>query len=257
MSHQLELSHPLFNGVSFKLHDQDALNASVDKIASMRIVKNIWPVRVYNWPVVNSSTLNLDAVVKLGAQGNQNQGYAPHVMGGVDKLHAEGITGKGMFVAIVDSGVDYHHPALGGGFGPGFKFAHGYDFAGDDYTGFNTPVPDPDPYSNCQPHGTHVSGIIGADPNPWNFTGVAPDATLGMYRVGGCQGGPGSDIIIAAFLKAQEDGADVISASIGGSAGWTEGRSPSYITLALNRGAAFFEPIRNLLNPPKFLASST
>lgn len=124
--------------------------------------------------------------MQLGIQARQGQApdsYAPHVMGGVDKLHAQGFTGKGIFVAIVDTGVDYNHPALGGGFGPGFKIAHGYDFVGDHYNGFNTPAPDNDPYSSCQPHGTHVSGIVGANQNPWNFTGVVPDATLGVYRV--------------------------------------------------------------------------
>ena len=33
---------------------------------------------------------------------------------------------------------------------------------------------------DCNGHGTHVSGIIGADPNPYNFTGVVPNATIGM-----------------------------------------------------------------------------
>jgi hypothetical protein len=34
-------------------------------------------------------------------------------------------------ILISDSGVDYTHPALGGGFGPGHKIAQGYDFVGD------------------------------------------------------------------------------------------------------------------------------
>jgi hypothetical protein len=32
-------------------------------------------------------------------------------------------------------GVDYTHPSLGGGFGPGHKIVGGYDFVGDDYDG--------------------------------------------------------------------------------------------------------------------------
>lgn len=47
-------------------------------------------------------------------------------MGGVDKLHALGIKGKGIKIGIIDTGVDYRHPALGNGFGPGFKIAGGY-----------------------------------------------------------------------------------------------------------------------------------
>ena len=32
----------------------------------------------------------------------------------------------------VDSGIDYNHPNLGGGFGPDFKVIGGYDLVGDD-----------------------------------------------------------------------------------------------------------------------------
>ena len=66
--------------------------------------------------------------------------YAPHSMTGVDKLHAEGILGEGITVAIVDTGVDYLHPALGGCFGEGCKIAGGIDFVGDDFGKTNTPV---------------------------------------------------------------------------------------------------------------------
>ena len=49
-------------------------------------------------------------------------------------------------VALVLSGVDCNHPALGGSFGPGHKFAGGYDFVGDFYNGENQPTPDTDPH---------------------------------------------------------------------------------------------------------------
>lgn len=104
------------------------------------------------------------------------------------------------------------------------QYHQGYDLVGDDYTGFNVPVPDDDPYAACAggEHGTHVAGIVAALPNEYNFTGVAPDATLGSYRVFGCSGSAGDDVLIAAFTKAYEDGADIITASIGGVNGWTE-----------------------------------
>src|SRR5438552_3391964 len=38
------------------------------------------------------------------------------------------LTGAGETVAIIDRGVDYNHPDLGGGFGAGFKIIDGYDF---------------------------------------------------------------------------------------------------------------------------------
>jgi hypothetical protein len=36
-------------------------------------------------------------------------------------------------VGVVDSGVDYHHSALGECFGSGWRVAYGYDFVGDDF----------------------------------------------------------------------------------------------------------------------------
>lgn len=53
------------------------------------------------------------------------------------------------------------------------------------------------PYSDtdCNEHGTHVSGIVGALPNSYGFTGVAPEATLAMYRVFGCTGSAGDDVV--------------------------------------------------------------
>ncbi|MEM6314594.1 MAG: hypothetical protein AAF743_10925, partial [Planctomycetota bacterium] len=41
-------------------------------------------------------------------------------------------TGAGQAVAVIDTGIDYNHPALGGGFGDGFKVVAGYDFLDDD-----------------------------------------------------------------------------------------------------------------------------
>lgn len=117
--------------------------------------------------------------------------------------------------------IDYTHPALGGCFGKGCLVSFGTDLVGDDYSGFNTPVPDNDPM-DCAGHGSHVAGIIAAQQNPYGFTGGAPDVTLGAYRVFGCEGQAGNDVLIAAYNKAYEDGAQVITASIGGPSGWAE-----------------------------------
>lgn len=67
-----------------------------------------------------------------------------HLMTGVDKLHAAGLLGQGIKIGIIDSGIDYTHPALGGKFGPGNKVIGGYDFVGDAYTGSSGPAPVPD-----------------------------------------------------------------------------------------------------------------
>lgn len=51
-------------------------------------------------------------------------------------------------VGIIDTGIDYTHPALGGGFGPKFKVAYGRDFVGDAFRPGGPPAsPDNDPVS--------------------------------------------------------------------------------------------------------------
>jgi hypothetical protein len=71
--------------------------------------------------------------------------------------------------------------------------------------------------------GTHVSGLIAAQPNPYGFTGVAPNVTLGHYKILGTRVvKTGTDLVSASFKKAFEDGADIISASFGTYKGWSD-----------------------------------
>src|ERR1041384_3219305 len=42
------------------------------------------------------------------------------------------VTGKDQYIAVLDTGIDYTQPFLGGGFGDGFKVAGGYDFVDND-----------------------------------------------------------------------------------------------------------------------------
>ena len=104
-----------------------------------------------------------------------------------------GYTGRGIHVAVIDSGIDYDHPDLGGCFGRGCRVTSGYDLVGDDYDEEESdpnwqpvPHPDADP-DDCAGHGTHVAGIIGAN---GGIRGVAPDVTFSSYRVFGCAGRP-------------------------------------------------------------------
>ena len=204
------------------------MDAAAAKIANMAIVKQMWPVRIFHVPndevIWKGTDRNLaqTALQKRQSSGNATDTFSPHVMTQVDKLRAKGITGKGTKIAVIDTGIDYLHPALGGGFGPGHLVSYGTDLVGDAYTGSNTPVPDNDPIDQCEGHGSHVAGIIAAQTNPLGFTGAAPDVTLGAYRVFGCGGSAGNDVLIAAYNQAFEDGSDIITASIGGASGWTE-----------------------------------
>ena len=81
------------------------------------------------------------------------------------------VDGTGMTVAVIDTGVDYNNPALGGGFGPGNKVIAGYDFADDSS----------DPMAVYSQHGTSIAGLIGSsDPSD---LGVAPGVNIVALRV--------------------------------------------------------------------------
>ena len=122
-----------------------------------------------------------------------------------------GTRGRGVVVAIIDTGIDYHHPALGGGFGPGFKVIGGWDFVNNDA----------DPMDDHF-HGTHVAGIVAA--NGDGLVGVAPEASLLSYKALRSDGGGLASDVIAAIERAvdpNEDGdpkdrADVANLSLGG-----------------------------------------
>ncbi len=90
---------------------------------------------------------------------------------GADSVWSKyGLTGSGIKIGILDTGIDYKHPDLGGGIGPSFKILGGYDFINND----SDPMDD-------NGHGTHIAGIAAA--NGDSLKGVAPDAKLYDYKV--------------------------------------------------------------------------
>jgi len=150
-----------------------------------------------------------------------------------------GLTGAGVRVAVMDTGIDYDHPDLGGCFGPGCRVVTGWDLVGDAYNNDRTsatynPVPSPDPFpDDCAGHGTHVAGIIGAN---GAVRGVAPGVTFSAYRVFGCSGSTSSDIMIAAMERILADGADVLNMSIGSSFQWPEYPTAKAARNLVNKG---------------------
>ncbi len=214
----------LWNGLSI-----DIAPAQVSKLTSIPGVKNIYPVLPFVYEPGNPVNLPdiSNAITMTGADYVQN---------------TLGFTGKGVKAGVIDTGIDYLHPDLGGCFGPGCRVVAGYDFVGDAYTGYNTPVPDNDPM-DCAGHGTHVSGIIGAN---GAIKGVAPDVTFYAYRVFGCSGVTQSDIMIAALERALADHVDVVNMSIGASfQGWPEYPTAQASDRLVNKGVVVVASIGN------------
>lgn len=117
---------------------------------------------------------------------------APQVWAGVS-----GLTGAGVTIGVIDTGIDYLHTNFGGPgvytgsnstvitdqpsmdyLGAGKKVAGGYDFVGDAYNGGNSATPDPDPIDCASTpgggHGSHVAGSaagFGVNSNGSSYSG--------------------------------------------------------------------------------------
>ncbi|WP_405676679.1 S8 family serine peptidase [Streptomyces sp. NBC_00868] len=121
---------------------------------------------------------------------------------GATEAWAAGYTGKGVKVAVLDTGIDVNHP----------------DFAGliDGTASF---VPD-EAVTDVNGHGTHVAGTIvgsGAASGGDN-KGVAPGADLFVGKVlGGAEGYGQDSWVMAGMQWAAESGADVVNMSLGDS----------------------------------------
>ncbi|KAJ3107289.1 hypothetical protein HDU97_004428 [Phlyctochytrium planicorne] len=242
IAYRVDIDTKLFKGASFTLPPNDANDQIVQSIGAVRSFK----VGVVARPAVQEHiTQNFNV-------SDYSDEKVRSITGVNEARRSLKLSGKGIKVAIIDTGVDYMHPALGGGFGPGFKVAYGYDFAGDNFSlTSRIPVEDPDPMDNCSAvsHGTHVAGIVGAfaynmpDPfqPPVEFSGVAPNVTLGAYRVFGCSGDYSSeDVITKAIYKAHADGSHIINLSIGNGPHFSDDGSAYAVEQVSNEGVIVF-----------------
>jgi len=215
---ELYAYNTLWNGFSIS-----AKPSEINKINLIAGVKGIFPVDRISMPETTPSDPELFTALN---------------MTGADIVQSElGFTGKGIKVAVMDTGIDVNHPAFDGNgvaeLNSSFFFSsprvkYGYDFVGDAYNAdpaspsYNpTPTPDPIP-DDCAGHGTHVAGIIGANDATNGLKGVAPEVTFGAYRVFGCAGSTTSDIMLLAMERAFKDGMQVLNMSIGSAFQWPQ-----------------------------------
>ena len=157
-----------------------------------------------------------------------------------------GLTGAGVKIAIIDTGIDYTHADFGGPgtvaawnaakatstapagaslFGPAApKVKGGYDFAGDAYNARvpgSVPAPDTNPL-DCNSHGTHTAGTaagFGVLSDGTTFHGTYDAATIASHS---WNVGPGA-----------APSADVYAYRVFGCAGSSE-----IVALAINRAVA-------------------
>jgi serine protease AprX len=102
---------------------------------------------------------------------------------GASSMWRQGVTGRGVGVAVIDTGVSPMQDLAG-------RVVHGPDLSGEDT------------YLDSYGHGTVMAGIIGgdgaADPAA-GHTGIAPDATLVSVKVAGRNGATDVSTMLAAM----------------------------------------------------------
>lgn len=208
----------VFNGLSV-----EADYAGLETIQDLPGVKDAYVSQVYQLIEPVNETKLADSVPSIGGDIVKNTGY----------------TGKGMVVAILDTGLDTSHEAFRNVVNaPKFSKQDIADkLASDSLRVGNVNVnsiyqSDKIPFaydyydndtnvSGGNSHGTHVAGIVGA--NRGQVTGVAPDAQLMIMKIFGDDGSGAYDSdIIAALEDAVVLGADAVNMSLGMTAGFSE-----------------------------------
>lgn len=119
--------------------------------------------------------------------------------------------GKGVKVAIIDTGVAKRHPALS-------NVSGGANMIFDETDRDPAATDDWGPAQTHGEHGTHVAGIVGGrGPAGIGFRGVAPGVELRSYRVFPNDGGEAQNYdIVAAMARAVREGCHIINLSLGG-----------------------------------------
>jgi subtilisin family serine protease len=121
---------------------------------------------------------------------------------GIPTVWASGLTGQGVKVGHLDTGVDGSHPALRNAIG---------GFLQTDDNGF--PTENAVPAFDTDRHGTHTAGTIAGRPVAGRRIGVAPGATLFSATV--IEGGNVVARILAGLDWVARNGVKVLSMSLG------------------------------------------
>ncbi|WP_338471042.1 S8 family serine peptidase [Niallia sp. XMNu-256] len=155
-------------------------------------------------PMTKLSPVNQYKVMDLFQQGDNVEIIgAERVRGLFDSQHRR-LTGKGVKIGVIDTGIDYEHEDLRRNYGGGRDMV---DADGD-------PMETKGTEGLGTFHGTHVAGIIAAN---GRMVGVAPDATIIAYRALGPGGMGTTEQVVAAIEQAIKDKVDVLNLSLGNS----------------------------------------
>lgn len=125
---------------------------------------------------------------------------------GIEKVKADvaqksGLSGAGVKIAILDTGVDMSHPDL--------RISGGKCFISEDLTQNICSS-----YADNNGHGTHVAGVIAAQDNTIGVVGVAPSSNIYALKVLNHEGIGTTSSIIAGIEWAITNKIDIINLSL-------------------------------------------
>ena len=169
----------VFNGMALSIPGDE-----INSLLQIPGVKAIYPVVEYKVDPIVESVVTPQVIDSAPLIGVTEDVY---------------LTGQGIKIGIIDTGVDYNHPWLSD------QFEGGFDFVDNDNDPMETLPIDPNP-NYATYHGTHVAGITSY---------IAPDASLYAYRVLGPYGEGSTETVLAGVEQAVTDEMDIINLSLG------------------------------------------
>lgn len=146
--------------------------------------------------IVNKEASNLSALQQIKEQTRERVDWAGAILD-IPSIWQQ-TQGAGVKVAILDTGIDTDHPDLAS------AIVDTKDFTGDGIEDVNG-------------HGTHCAGVVGARLNGVGFVGVAPQSQLLIAKVLGNDGTGASEWVTDGIYWAVEQGANILSMSLGAS----------------------------------------
>ncbi|CAG9620627.1 S8 family peptidase [Sutcliffiella rhizosphaerae] len=184
----------LGGGVEHQFKHMNVLHITIPEVAAAALEKN---------PLVQFVEENIE----MQATAQTIPYGIPHVK--ADVAHSQNVTGSGVKVAVLDTGIDASHEDLNVAGGASFVSA------------------EPDALTDGNGHGTHVAGTVAALNNTVGVLGVAYDVELYAVKVLDSSGGGTLAGIAQGIEWAIDNNMDVINMSLGGSIGSTTLRRAS------------------------------
>ncbi|MDR2085284.1 MAG: S8 family serine peptidase [Bacteroidales bacterium] len=186
-------SHWLYNGI-----DCYATKNAIEEIASLEDVLTIGLEQMHYALFDNEKPKPAEA-------GSKEITYNVTKVRANDVWDELGVTGEGIIVSVLDSGVNYNHNDIKNQMWQSAEYPyHGYNFINNN----NDPMDD-------HSHGTHCAGTVAGNGASGSQTGMAPDATIMAIKILNSGGGGTVSGTCSGIEFSVEHGAHILSMSIG------------------------------------------